>query len=244
MSTTQQSGVNKTLLATLIIGMALIVLFAVVITFSFIGAANSGNRFENRIKAVYSNNENILSNYTQKVQEAAQVTDMQKNDIKDVIQSALKARYGDGGAKAVFQAIHEQNPTIDSTVYRKLQEIIQVGRDEFQNNQTTLIDVKRSYSTALGEVPLGFFMRMAGYPKINLDEYKVLVDTGVADQFKSGTSHAVQLRPASQLRTSNPKIRITAPSSDLSTRCWVSLSSSAAGSFTQSTGSCINLEQE
>lgn len=198
MSTTQQSSSNKTLIAILVVVLAIIALAILVGAGSAIGAYNSGNRFENRIKAVYANNENILSNYTQKVQEAAQVTDMQRDDISKVITAALQSRYGADGAKAVFQAIHEQNPTIDSTVYKKLQEIIQAGRDEFQNNQTTLIDVERSYSTALGSFPGGFFMHMAGYPKIDLNDYKVLVDSAVADQFKSGKSHAVQLRPASQ----------------------------------------------
>lgn len=199
MATTQQSNnSNKTLLVALFGVIGVMVLIGLVIAGSAIGAYNSGNRFEQRIIAVYNNNQNILSNYTQKVQEAAQVTDMQRDDVAKVINGALAGRYGKDGAKAVFQAIHEQNPTIDSTVYKKLQEIIQAGRDEFQNNQTTLIDVKRSYQTALGSFPGGFFMHMVGYPKINLDEYKVLVDGGVADQFKTGKSHAVNLRPASQ----------------------------------------------
>jgi ABC-type lipoprotein release transport system permease subunit len=109
MATTQQSNnSNKTLLVTLFSVLGVITLVVLVVVGSAIGAYNSGNRFEQRIQAVYSNNQNILSNYTQKVQEAAQVTDMQRDDIAKVINGALAGRYGEGGAKAVFQAIHEQ----------------------------------------------------------------------------------------------------------------------------------------
>jgi hypothetical protein len=194
MATVQQGNKNPLVLA--LVGIVVVIVLAIlVVVGSAIGAYNSGNRFEQRIDAVYLNNQNILSNYTEKVQEAAQVTDMQKSDIKEVITAALQNRYGKDGAKAVFQAIHEQNPQIDSTVYRKLQEIIQAGRDEFQNNQTTLIDVTRSYKTALGSMPGGFMMHLVGYPKIDLNKYKPLVNGDVQNQFASGTSHAVNLRP-------------------------------------------------
>ncbi|BDD79678.1 hypothetical protein [Burkholderia phage FLC9] len=197
MATTQNNS-NKTALYVLLGFVAVIVVGALLALVTLVSAYNRGNRFENRIEAVYSNNQNILSNYTEKVQEAAQVTDMQKSDIKDVIVSALQGRYGKDGAKAVFQAIHEQNPQIDSTVYKKLQEIIVAGRDEFQNNQTTLIDVTRSYKTALGSMPGGFMMHLVGYPHLDLDKYKPLVNGDVQKQFESGKSHAINLRPASQ----------------------------------------------
>lgn len=190
------NNTNKTLIVALVGVIGVIVLAGLVIAGSAIGAYNKGNRFEQGIDATYQNNESILTNYTQKVQEAARVTDMQKNDIKEVITAALAGRYGKDGAKAVFQAIHEQNPQIDSTVYKKLQEIIVAGRDEFQNNQTRLIDQTRSYKTALGSFPGGFFMHMVGYPKIDLAKYKPLVDGDVANQFATGKSHAIQLRPS------------------------------------------------
>jgi hypothetical protein len=198
MATTTQNNSSKLVLYCLLGLVAFIVGASLIIGLTAASAYNQGNSMEQRIKAVYDNNQNILSNYTQKVQEAAQVTDMQKSDIKEVISAALAGRYGKDGAKAVFQAIHEQNPQIDSTVYKKLQEIIQAGRDEFQNNQTTLIDVKRSYETQLGSFPKGFFMHMVGYPKIDLKDYKVLVDGDVSQQFATGKSHAVNLRPASK----------------------------------------------
>jgi hypothetical protein len=198
MATTQSNNTNKTLVFALLGVLGVIVLAVLVVGGTLVGAYNSGNRFEQHIDAVYQNNQNILSNYTQKVQEAAQVTDMQKSDIKEVITAALQNRYGKDGAKAVFQAIHEQNPQIDSTVYRKLQEIIQAGRDEFQNNQTALIDATRSYKTALGSFPGGVAMHIVGYPHLDLDKYKPLVDGDVSKQFATGKSHAVNLRPASQ----------------------------------------------
>lgn len=160
-------------------------LLAVVIG-SYVSAYNYGNRAENEIKAIWENNQNILAQYTQKVQEAAQVPGMMKDDVKEVVSAALSGRYGPDGSKAVFQWIQEQNPTVDAGLYRKIQQIIEAGRDEFKVSQTRLIDAKRAYSTNLGYLWKGLWMRIAGYPKINLDDYKAITNDYATKAFETG----------------------------------------------------------
>lgn len=172
----------KTLFAVLgVIG----VLIAVVVG-SYVSAYNYGNTAENEIKAIWENNQNILAQYTQKVQEAAQVPGMMKDDVKEVVTAALSGRYGADGSKAVFQWINEQNPTVDAQLYRKIQQIIEAGRDEFKMSQTRLIDAKRAYSTNLGFLWKGMWMRIAGYPKINLDDYKAISNDYATKAFATG----------------------------------------------------------
>lgn len=172
------------LLSTIVIGAA-----------SYISAYNYGNSAETSIKATWENNQNILAQYTQKVQEAAQVPTMMKDDLKEVIKEALTSRYGSEGSKATFQWLKEQNPNIDAQLYRKIQQIIEAGRDEFKNSQTRLIDEKRSYQTNLGYFWKGFWMRIAGYPRINLDDYKAIINDYAADAFKTGKENSpIKLR--------------------------------------------------
>jgi hypothetical protein len=49
-----------------------------------------------------------------------------------------------------------------------------------------LIDAKRAYSTNLGYLWKGMWMRIAGYPKINLDDYKAITTDYAANAFKTG----------------------------------------------------------
>lgn len=164
---------------------------------SYVSAYNMGNELENKLKAEYGNNENILAGYSQKVQEAAQVTTMMRDDIVKVTREAISGRYGKDGAQAIFQAITEQNPQVSPQVYIKLQQIVEAGRDEFKNGQTRMIDTKRAYETALGSFWQGKFMAFAGYPKVDLDKFAIISTDSVQETFKNGKEKApIQLRPA------------------------------------------------
>lgn len=172
--------------AILIAMVAFIVLVVGFFATNYINAANYGATAEAGIKAQYTQNQNVLGQYTQKVQEVAQVPGMMRDDLSKVTKDAIQGRYGADGSKAVFQMIKEQNPTLDSKAYLKIQQIIEAGRDDFQNEQKKLIDLKRSYETNLNYFMKGFFMRMAGYPKINLDDYKVITNDYTQNAFKAG----------------------------------------------------------
>jgi len=129
------------------------------------------------------------------VAEAAQVPAMYRDDLTKVVNAAIQGRYGEGGSKAVFQWLHEQNPTIDSTMYTKIQQIIEAGRDRFENNQKELVDVTRQYKTALGSFPKGVVLKIVGYPRIDLEKYKVITDSATESAFATGNEEAMTLRP-------------------------------------------------
>lgn len=173
---------------------AVIVAIGAILGLSYVSAYNAGNRMEAGIKATYENNQNILAQYSNAVAEAAQVPAMQRDDLSKVITDALNARYGENGAQAVFQAIQEQNPQIDSAVYTKIQQIIQAGRKDFETGQTRLVDQKRIYETALGSFWKGTWMRVAGYPKIDLSDYAVVTNARTDEAFSTKREEAIQLR--------------------------------------------------
>lgn len=161
---------------------------------SYVSAYNTGNRLEQNIKAAFDQNKNVLSQYSNKVAEAAQVPAMQRDDLTKVVEAALTSRYGESGSKAMFQWIQEQNPNINSEVYTKLQQIIEAGRNDFQQAQTEFIDKKRVYETQLGFLWRGFWLKLAGYPKINLADYKIVTDDRTEEAFKSGKQEPIKLR--------------------------------------------------
>jgi hypothetical protein len=185
---------SKTMMS--IIGVVLLLAAIVVGCFaSYISANNYGARVEAQLRAEHSNNQNILASYTQKVKEAAQVPGMMTEDLSKVTREAIQGRYGPDGSKAVFQWLKEQNPQLDSKLYVKLQQIIESGRDEFKIGQTRMLDVKRQYETNLGLFWTGTWMRLAGFPKEDLNKYAPVIVDSVEVAFKTGKEASpIQLR--------------------------------------------------
>lgn len=161
---------------------------------SYVTNYNYGNKAELGITTAYANVQNVYSSYTNQVMEAAQISDMYKNDVKEVIVEALNSRYGDDGIKSAFTFIQESNPTLDSAVYVKLQQIIESGRKEFKHEQTRLLDARRVYQTNLGYLVKGFWLRLAGYPKIDLDEYNIIVSATTTEAFDAGVDAPLKIR--------------------------------------------------
>lgn len=180
--------------ALLIIGALFVGVVALGVT-SYIGAYNSGNVLENSIKAQYSQNQNKLSEMTSSIMEAAQVPAMARDDLEKVIKAGLEGRYGEGGSGALLQAMTEAYPgQLDSALYSKLQQMIESRRRDFSEEQKLLIEKKRAYEVALGYFWGGMWMKVAGYPKIDLAEYTIVTNAETQEIFKTKTDKTMQLR--------------------------------------------------
>lgn len=160
----------------------------------YVSNANYANTMENRIVAQYDVNLNVLSNYTTRIMEMAQIPAMARDDLLEVVSATFEGRYGADGSQAVFQFIQEQNMSIDSRLYERIQTSMEAGRNEFQTSQNRLIDLKRQYETSMGFVVKGFFIQLAGYPKIDLDRYNIIVEGTTQERFDTGVYRAIQLR--------------------------------------------------
>lgn len=130
--------------------------------------------------------ENVLAQYSQKIQEMIQVPTLYKEDIKEVIQTTMQGRYGKNGSKALFQFIKERNIDFDSSLYKSVQQAIDGGRKDFEFENTKLIDIEQEYKIALGSFYTGMWLRLAGYPKIDLEYFKPISNDYAQDTFKEG----------------------------------------------------------
>lgn len=180
---------------TTIAAAAVVAVVGLAVVGSYISAANYGVEAEAGIKAKYRDNENIYAQGTQKVIEIAQVPDMYAADLKEVVKAAIQGRYGENGSQATFQWLKEQNPSLDSSMYKKIQQVIESFRDEFKNAQTGLLDRCQTYEKQRGYVWSGFWLRMAGYPKQDIEKMCMPISTNKARQtFDSGIDTGIQLR--------------------------------------------------
>lgn len=160
----------------------------------YISAYNKANSRENAIVAQYEQNQNKLSKLSNSVMESAQIPEMYKNDMKEVIQAGIEGRYGEGGSKQLVLAVQEAYPgTLDSSMYTKIMNMIESGRADFADEQSTLIDKVRVYKDELGSFVTGSWMSFAGYPKIDLDKYKIVNSNYTIKTFETGVDEGIKL---------------------------------------------------
>lgn len=164
----------------------LIIALIIVAATSYISANNYGARIEAQLNAEYDNNQNILAQGQQKVLEAAQVPAMYKDDFKELIAADIQGRYGPNGSQATFQWLKERELNVDAQLYRKIQQLVESYRDEFKNSQTKMIDVRRQYEAEQGLFWRGMWLRIAGFPKVDMTKFKPIVTDGVQDIYKKG----------------------------------------------------------
>jgi len=154
---------------------------------------NVGVQYETKLDATWQENKVTLNTYTTKVQETAQVPGMYKKDLLQVVEATFNGRYGEDGSKGVVQFIQEKNMNLDPLMYRQIQQVIESGRNEFNTSQKTLVDVKRSYEQQLGMFWSGTWLKIAGYPKVDLNKYKIVVLDNVDVKFESGKDSVIKL---------------------------------------------------
>lgn len=174
--------------------LAVIVAVCIALFATYIKYANLGVQYETKLEAVWQENQVTLNTYTAKVQETAQVPEIFKNDLREIVRATFQGRYGQDGSKAVFQFIQEQNLNLDPQLYRQIQQVIESGRNDFQTSQKTLIDVKRAYEQQLGFFWSGLWLNIAGYPKLDLSKFKIVVLSEVTKKFESGEDSVIKLR--------------------------------------------------
>ena len=81
------------------------------------------------------------------------------------------------------------------SLYKKIQQSIEAGRNDFEFENKKLIDIKNEYNIAIGSFYTGTMLRIAGYPKIKLDEFMPISNTYAKNTFEKGYEEApIKLR--------------------------------------------------
>lgn len=155
---------------------------------------NTCIELEKRIEAQYKNNQNVYDTFWKTVKEIAQVPEMYAEDTKKLYKEVLSNRYGKDGSKAMFQFLKEQNPNLDASLYKKIQQAIESGRTDFKKNQTVLIDIKAQYEMYINKFPRVIFARMFGFPRINLKEFDIVTSEETSQAFTTKKAGAIKLK--------------------------------------------------
>ena len=162
---------------------------------------NTYNPVETSIKTEYNYAISSNSQYTLRILTMAQVPEMQKNDMKELITAAMQGRYGADGSKAVFQMLKEQNPNLDPALYSNIQKEIVGGTKDFDKIMRTLEDKKQSAINLLNRKPTGWILQnILGYPELHFgykgdtDDYPVIKSVQSKETFETGIDKGLKLR--------------------------------------------------
>jgi hypothetical protein len=172
-----------------------IVMFSAVIgvgAMSYIDAHNYSVEQEAGLAASWDDSQNVLTQYSLKVSEAIQVPAKYKDGYRELIEADMQGRYGEGGSKASWQWLKERNLDFDSTMYTKVQNMIEAGRNKFENSQREVIQKRKGYQTNINYLWRGFWIRMAGYPKVDLSKYDVISSTHAKKTFETGIDEGLK----------------------------------------------------
>ncbi len=179
----------------ILIGIALLGLITIATSMMYVfSVRSSANKMEKGVVFQYEQNKNNYDKMWKTFKETAGVTAMYTEDLEKVYKSAISGRYGADGSKAVFQMIKEQNPNFDQSMYKRLQEVIEAGRADFEENQKLLLDKKKQYMIFLDEIPEGTIANMFGFPKVDLDKFGIVTSGRTEGAFDTKKDDEIKLR--------------------------------------------------
>lgn len=181
----------------LIIGLIAVLGIGFFLVSQVVNTINGAVVMENNIKAQSASNQNNLGQFTLKVKEALGVAKVNNEALDKIIKDSLQGRYGDdgAGAKQAMLWVKEAYPgTYDPSLMKTVQQTILSGRTDFEANQNILIDKVRIYENQLGFVWSGFWLKILGYPKITLADYKPVISAHAEAAFKTKIDPGIEIK--------------------------------------------------
>lgn len=154
---------------------------------SAIGFNNASVDMETSIKAQWDANQAVYDKTYKTVLQTANVADAHASNFKDVVKAAVEGRYNND-QQVLFKAIAEANggQALPTDLFIKVQQVIESGNAEFLANQKELVSKKETYEKHLKRFPNSMMASVLGYPRIDLDKYKVVTSDRTESAFASG----------------------------------------------------------
>lgn len=179
----------------LIIPLLVVLVVGFISLSSYVKYHNFAAGSENGIVAQSDSNMNNLGQLTLKVKEALGVAKLNNEELDKVIKNAVQGRYGEDGAKQAMLWVKENYPgQYDPKLFVNVQQAILAGRTDFEQKQNLLIDKVRVYKNQTDYVWSGFWIRLAGYPKIKLEDYKPVVSLQAKRAFETKIDEGMEIK--------------------------------------------------
>lgn len=155
-----------------------------------VGVANKEARLRNTMKAKQTDNTNEYDNMWKKISQSAQVTDAQKNALKEIFVSHAQARSGGPDNNLLVKWVHESVPNVDTSTFNTLMNIITSSRDGFTMRQKELLDLKREDDNYFTTFPANMVMAVCGRDMMDVT---IVTSSRTTEAFKTGKDDDVNV---------------------------------------------------
>ena len=128
-----------------------------------VGVSNDEIQLRNQYSAKIDANKAVHDAMWKTLQQTAGVASKYAEDFSKVYQPLMNARYGmgdggKGGDGSLMKWIQERNPKFDSSLYARIQTVIEAKRAEFKTVQIASRDVKREHDNLILQFPSRIFV--------------------------------------------------------------------------------------
>jgi len=148
---------------------------------------NTSIGFEEQLNAVHTDTQNVFAKATKTMKREGFTLGKYSKDVIASINASIGGRYGKGGAKGAMLWLKEQNPKMDTTLYKQLNQVIEAGYTEFADIQTRKLEIVRAYNTYLKSFPNNIFAAVLSFPKKDLEKLSAIVtDANTQQTFQTG----------------------------------------------------------
>jgi hypothetical protein len=157
-----------------------------------VGINNTVVRQEAGIVGANKSRQAVLSNLSQKVQEAIGVQDMNVENIRKTVNEQIKLRSGAEGMKATVLFLRENNIPASQELAMKIVNLIDQGRDKFTHEEKMMTDRKVGACMYRGQFPNNVVIGITGAAKLEIgcndgpDKYAPLMNERTSTSFETG----------------------------------------------------------
>jgi hypothetical protein len=163
------------------------VILAIILGVWWVSTSNKEIALRNQIEAKQNDNKNVYDSTWKQISQCAQVTDAQKTALLEIVTGYAKARAGQGGG-SLATSVKEVVPTMDTTTFNQLMNIITSARKQFERSQTEILDLGREHNNCLTLFPGSIVC--GGRPKIKID---LVTSSRTGEAFATGVDDDVQV---------------------------------------------------
>ena len=165
----------------LIVG-GLIGLFVLMIGMTVMSTFNQEATLATAIEAKQQANTAEFDNMWKKIKQVVEIPDREMDKLKDIFVSNSDARTSDNQGQ-MMAWITEAVPSVDTSSFKNLMNIITSSRDSFTMRQIELVDLNRERNKLLATFPSGFILKIFGRKPIDIT---IVTSTRTEKAFETG----------------------------------------------------------
>lgn len=149
------------------------------------------------VKASHDRTRSTLAKGATTLMEVAQVPTMYKDDMVEVMGAEMGAggRYGNNGKQALMNWVQERQLNFDSSLYKKIQQVSEAVRADFDADQKMKIDRIQIYEAWYKQLGPSIVLKFWGFPSEDFKKHSVIVTSDYTEEsFSKGKAEAIKLR--------------------------------------------------